>query len=153
MNNMENKAYVFGMIFMLSNKLQILGDKMDSHLTVKQWLFLAAVLRCESNAPTLSEVAARIGSSRQNVKKMASALEKQGFVLMEKDSSDARVLRINLTDICVAHLKQRHEMERRFIEELFDSFEPKELSSLSYMIQKLEKNVSEMRRRYDKGEA
>ncbi|WP_024345442.1 MarR family winged helix-turn-helix transcriptional regulator [Lacrimispora indolis] len=153
MNDMENKAYVFGMIFLLSNKLQILGDKMDPCLTVKQWFFLAGVLRCESNTPTLSELGAKIGSSRQNVKKIASLLEKQGFVLMEKDPEDGRVVRINLTDACVEYLKQREEMEDRFIEELFENFRPEDISLLSEMFQSLEGNVNEMGLKYDERKA
>ena len=149
MNDMEKKAYVFGMIFMLANKLQILGDKMDPYLTVKQWFFLAGVLRCESDAPTLTEVAVNIGSSRQNVKKIASLLERQGFVLMEKDPEDGRAVRIYLTPTCVEYLKQREEMEDRFIDELFEDFGPEDLSSLSELFQKLEGNVREVDLKYE----
>ncbi|EHQ90734.1 MarR family winged helix-turn-helix transcriptional regulator [Desulfosporosinus youngiae] len=147
MKDIEEKAYVFGTIFTLANKLQILGDKMDPRLTVKQWLLLAGVLRCESTAPTLSEVAARIGSSRQNVKKMAALLEKQGFVLLERDGEDARMLRISLTEASRRHLQQREEMELRFLEEVFQGFDSRELLHLSAMIGKLEKNVGEMGRK------
>lgn len=146
---MEEKTFIFGAIFTLSNKLQLLGDKIDAKLTVKQWLFLAGVLKCDNDTPTLSEIAARIGSSRQNVKKMALILEKQGFVLMEKDDRDARALRIRLTDACMVHLKQRERAESRFIEELFYNFEVKELSLLSEGLKKLEKNVKEMGLKYD----
>ncbi len=143
---MEDKAYIFGSIFTLSNKLQLLGDRIDETLTVKQWLFLAGVVKCGIEAPMLTDIAVRIGSSRQNVKKMAIILEKQGFVSMEKDARDARMLRIRLTDACRAHLKQREETEERFIEELFCSFEAPELSLLAGAIKKLEENAKEMGR-------
>ncbi len=146
---MEKKTYIFGTIFTLSNKLQLLGDKIDAKLTVKQWLFLAGVLRCDNDTPTLSEIAACIGSSRQNVKKLALILEKQGFVLMEKDVRDARALRIRLTDACKAHLKQREQAESRFIEELFYNYGAKELSLLSEGLKKLENNAKEMGLKYD----
>lgn len=150
MNDINKKAYIFGMIFALSNKLQIIGDKMDTSLTVKQWLFLAGVLKCESNSPALSEIAAQIGSSRQNVKKTASILERQGFVLMEKDISDARMLRISLTDKCTAHLKQREKMELYFLQELFNGFTSDELSMLYEAIEKLKENIIEMENIYEK---
>lgn len=152
MSGLEEKAYIFGSIFTLANKLQIFGDKLDPQLTVKQWLFLAGVLRWENEAPSLSEIAERIGSSRQNIKKMASILEKQGFVLIKKDVLDARVLRISLTDACKAHLKQREELELHFIEELFSGFESQELSALYGTIKKLDKNVNDMGRRYEEKE-
>ncbi|HNW04989.1 MAG TPA: MarR family transcriptional regulator [Oscillospiraceae bacterium] len=146
MDEAEKKAYIFGTIFTLSNRLQIAGDRIDPLLSVKQWLFLAGVLRCEGSAPTLSEVAARIGSSRQNVKKTALILERRGFVLMEKDLSDARVLRIRLTEACAAHLLRREERERRFIEELFCGIGGEELSAFRASLQKLEENVGRMER-------
>ncbi len=147
MKGLEKEAYVFGMIFMLSNKLQILGDKMDPNLTVKQWLFLAGVLKCESSAPTLSEVAAKIGSSRQNVKKIASILEKQDFVLLEKDEADARMLHIKLTDRCMEHLRRRDETERLFLHEIFKGFEEVEMSHFCDSIKKLEVNLIKIEQR------
>jgi DNA-binding MarR family transcriptional regulator len=153
MNNLEDKAYIFGTIFTLSNKLQILGDKLDAQLTLKQWLFLAGVLKCENEAPTLSAISARIGSSRQNVKKMALILEKQGFILMNKDDRDARMLRVSLTDSCIEYLKQREKTELEFIEEVFYGFEPQELSALSAAIKKLEKNVNSKVRNDEEKEA
>ncbi|NNJ32857.1 MarR family winged helix-turn-helix transcriptional regulator [Lacrimispora defluvii] len=153
MDAQEKKAYAFGMIFLLSNKMQNLGDKLDPQLTVKQWIFLTGVLRCESHTPTLSQVAARIGSSRQNVKKIALLLEKQGFVFMEKDVNDARAIRIHLTDTCLEHLESRNEMERRFLEELFDGFSAEDLTSLTSAMEELEKNVNKMERKYEEEEA
>ena len=152
MENREAKAHIFGTIFTLSNKLQLLGDMMDPALTVKQWLLLAGVMQC-SGSPTLSEVAARIGSSRQNVKKMAAILEKRGFVRLEKDPADARMLRIRLTDACRAHLRQREGMELRFIDELFEGFGTGEVAEFSVLISKLDRNVSNMRAKYDEKEA
>jgi DNA-binding MarR family transcriptional regulator len=140
----EEKAYIFGMIFALSNKLQLVGDRMDEKLTVKQWLFLAGVVNCGQAAPTLSDIAACIGSSRQNVKKMALILEKQGFVSLQKDARDARALRVSLTDACWEHLKWREAMEVRFIEELFHNFDGQELTALGGALKKLEQNAKDM---------
>lgn len=152
MNPLEEKAYIFGSIFALSNKLQLLGDKLDPQLTVKQWLLLAGITKCKTLTPTITEVAALIGSSRQNVKKMALILEKQGFVLLNKDASDARMLRVSLSPSCMAHLKEREKMELDFIEKLFNGFGIQELSAFSGLIKRLEKNVHIMGQQYDEGE-
>lgn len=152
MKDLEEKAYIFGSIFTLSNKLQMLGDKLDEHLTVKQWLLLAAILKCGDNAPTIGEVAALIGSSRQNVKKMALILEKAGFVCLLRDSADARLLRISLTKSCMGHLKQREKKEQHFVKTLFTGFETQELLGFSGALSKLEKNVYEMGKQYEEKE-
>jgi len=68
METLKKKGYIFASIFTLSNRLQVIGDKFDKDLTVKQWLLLAGILNSGKKAPTLTEVAAIIGSSRQNVK-------------------------------------------------------------------------------------
>ncbi len=152
MEDAEKKAYVFGSIFTLANRLQLLGNRLDPQLTVKQWLFLAGVTRCESDAPTLTEVAARIGTSRQNVKKIAVILEKQGFLTLQTDPEDTRALRIRLTAACMAHLRQREGMEMRFLEEVFFGFNSREAAAFSTLIAKLERNVAGMERDHEQTE-
>ncbi|RCX19335.1 DNA-binding MarR family transcriptional regulator [Anaerobacterium chartisolvens] len=139
---MENaKAFIFGSIFTLSNKLQIIGDRLDSNLTVKQWLLLAGIHNSRNEHPTISEVAGIIGNSRQNVKKMLLILEKLGFVKMGNDSNDARVQKVKITEKCLDYLKQREKRELKFLEQLFEGFEPSEIQELIHGISKLEKNI------------
>ncbi len=142
MNNLYDKAYIFGTIFTLSNKLQTLGDQMDPNLTVKQWLFLAGIIKCEGQSPTLSELAEKIGSSRQNIKKMSVILEKRGFITLNKDEHDARILRITLTNYSKQYLKGREQVENDFVEQVFEGFESHELTSLAGAFRKLEKNIN-----------
>ncbi|MFA5636708.1 MAG: MarR family transcriptional regulator, partial [Anaerovoracaceae bacterium] len=75
MDSLKDKAFIFGSIFTLSNRLQILGDRLDRNLTVKKWLLLAGIHNCRNSSPSISEVAIIIGNSRQNVKKMLVKLE------------------------------------------------------------------------------
>ncbi|HML48047.1 MAG TPA: MarR family transcriptional regulator [Clostridia bacterium] len=152
MTDLEEKAFIFGTIFVLSNKLQLLGDQMDRRLSAKQWLLLAGILKSGSAAPTVGELAALIGSSRQNVKKMALILEKAGFVTLQKDPGDARMLRISPTQTCAAHLRTREEKELRFLESLFAGFDPDELPAFSRALAKLKQNVQEMEKQHDREE-
>jgi len=144
MGDLQKKAFIFGSIFTLSNKLQVLGDKFDKSLTIKQWILLAGVFKSESEAPTITEIAKLIGSSRQNVKKMAVILEKSGFVSFEKDQTDARILRICLTEKCKEYLKQREKREEEFLESLFEGFSINEINALACGISKLERNLIEL---------
>ena len=104
MNLLEQKAYIFGTIFTLSNRLQVLGDEFDKNITIKQWLFILGVSRFEE-PPTVSEVASFIGYSRQNAKRIAAALHKIGYVIISKDKNDARALRIELNPKCTEYFK------------------------------------------------
>lgn len=144
MSEIEKKGFIFGTILTLANRLQILGDKLDENITMKQWLLIAIILKSEQPSPTLGEVAEMIGNSRQNVKKMALILEKQGFVLLTKDVNDARVLRIQLTPKCMAYFQDRSEMELAFMEKLFDSFDEDLTNGLHRGITQLVENVIRM---------
>ncbi|HEY4391909.1 MAG TPA: MarR family transcriptional regulator [Paenibacillus sp.] len=141
---MEKQAYIFGGILTLANRLQVLGDRLDDHITLKQWLFIAVISKLEQPAPTISEVAKVTGNSRQNVKKMAALLEKQGFVLLTKDEHDARIVRIHLTPKCIAYFQNRSGKETEFMTSLFDAFDDKLTDGLYEGMMKLADNVNRM---------
>ena len=71
------KEFLFGSIFLLSNKLQALGDGYLKEITLKQWLLLIMIQTINKEQPSVTEVAAFMGSTRQNVRKMLEALEKK----------------------------------------------------------------------------
>lgn len=144
MDSAKEKAYIFGSIFTLANKLQVLGDKFDENLTIKQWLLLAGIHKSENEMPTISKIAELIGNSRQNVKKMVLILEKKGFVKIQKDSQDARAQRVSLTEECREYLLQRERRELEFLEQLFEDFKPTEINDLVNGISKLDKNIIKM---------
>lgn len=152
MNKVNDMAYIFGSIFTVSNKLQVLGDKFDKDLTVKQWLLLTGIYRSGNDAPTISEVAGIIGNSRQNAKKMVVILEKGGFVSIENDLNDARAQRIRLTKKCREHMLSREKRELDFLLSLFEGFDAKELRKISKGISKLEKNINDLSRSYSNEE-
>jgi DNA-binding MarR family transcriptional regulator len=144
MDELAQKAFIFAEIFAVSNKLQALGDKLDRQITIKQWLLLAAISKSAVEAPSISEISALIGTSRQNVKKMALLLEKQGFVNIRKDPNDARVLRVVQTAKCVEHFRARYNMELEFLEKLFSGLDGALLSGLCNGLIKLTDNISIM---------
>ncbi len=144
MDEKEQQAYILGTVLTLANRLQILGDQLDDQMTMKQWLLIAVILKSSSPAPTLSEVSEMIGSSRQNVKKMALLLEQQGFVALTKDSRDARVLRVQLTDKCRAYFAGRSEREGHFMKALFQSFDAELTRGLFHGLTRLTENITRM---------
>ncbi|WP_148499924.1 MarR family winged helix-turn-helix transcriptional regulator [Paenibacillus ihumii] len=121
-------------------------------MTLKQWLFIAVISKLEQPAPTISEVAKVTGNPRQNVKKMASLLEKQGFVALKKDERDARIVRIHLTPKCIAYFQNRSGKEEAFMSSLFDTFDHKLTDGLYEGIIKLADNVHRMENAMDEKE-
>lgn len=146
------RAYIYGGIFALSNKLQFLGDKFDSNISTKQWFLIAVVASFKGEAPTISMTAERVGSSRQNVKKMAVILEKSGFLTITRDKEDGRIQRLKLTKYCIDYFKQRNEREEKYMESLFADFDEISLTGLSRGMKKLEGNIKRMEGQYEEEE-
>lgn len=140
MNELEQKAYIFGAVFALSNRLQVLGDSFDKNMTIKQWLFLVCVFKY-GEPPTISEVAEFIGYSRQNARRIADALEERGYVTITKDANDARALRIALTKKCAEYFAKRERKELDFIDKLFSGFDTKLTAGLYDGLRRLEENI------------
>lgn len=96
------KKLVFSGIFIQENKLHAVYDRYNE-LSCKQWLLLAVSQAFEEN-PDLSKLANAMGCSRQNVKKLAIKLEKEGLVRLEKSNVDKRSLLLIKTkkgiDLC-----------------------------------------------------
>lgn len=144
----KQQALIFGSLFMLANKLQVVSDQYleKDGITTKQWLLLAAISFFKENAPTLSEVSQMIGSSRQNTKQLALKLEKNGFLKILKDEQDTRAYRLILTEKCDIYWRSREDMDQRFITDLFSCLSFEETSALSGCIPKILKKIDEMNR-------
>jgi DNA-binding MarR family transcriptional regulator len=149
MSKIEEQAHIFGSLFILANRLQVLCDKVDENLTLKQWLLLVTIVKNNSQSPTISEVASSIGNSRQNVKKMAVLLEKKGFLTLEKDANDARILRLSLTEKFESYSRQREKKELDFLETLFAGFDNDLVLSLDKGLSLLADNIIKMEQKYE----
>lgn len=142
MNRDEKQAYIFASMFATANRMQLLGDKLDANITIKQWLFLAAVSKSEDSAPTISEISRVAGYSRQNVKKMALILEQKGLVTIKKDESDARVSRVLLTPKCIDYFAKNDYKGVEFIDRLFNGFDERTVDCLYNGLLQLTKSIT-----------
>ena len=144
----EMKATIFSSFFTLSNRLQVAGDALDTEMTLKQWLLIAVLIKSEEDSLSVSDLAQRMGSSRQNVKKMAQLLEKQGFLSIERRADDKRYLQVSVTSACLAHCREREPREGAFIDTLFSGFSHDELQKLIEGFAKLSGNIARLEETY-----
>ncbi|WP_069997219.1 MarR family winged helix-turn-helix transcriptional regulator [Cellulosilyticum sp. I15G10I2] len=140
----DKKEFIFGSIFLLANRLQVLGDRWDSDITMKQWFLIVMIAQFKESPPTLSEVAEFMGSSRQNVKQLALKLQKRNFLCIEKDAKDSRALRLLLTEECQEFFLKRQEREQAFLAELYKGISETRLNEVYQGIYQLGENVFEM---------
>jgi len=134
---------IFGKIFFLSNRLEYLGDNelRKDGLTTKQWQLIAVTGKYFTYPPSISEVAEVLSTTHQNIKQIALKLQEKGFILIEKDEKDRRVLRLRLTEKNRRYWESNSDEDAVFISSLFEGLTDKEVQELYRIINKLEKNI------------
>ncbi|CAM3205560.1 MarR family transcriptional regulator [Paenibacillus taichungensis] len=131
------KAYVYGSIFTLSNRLQLLGDRRYKDLSLKQAFVLWNISLYDDYFLNLHDIAQIVGTSSQNVKKIINILEKKGFAKVGRDEIDRRSLRVALTSEGKEYYLVRGKEEEQYMEELFTDFDDKMLMGLYQGLYKL----------------
>lgn len=141
LENIDKRYRIFGMIFLLSNKLETIGNNFLDELTTKQWFFMLTLTTFFENPPTLSEISRQMGTSHQNSKQIASRLQEKGFLTMEKDELDNRILRIFTTEKIKRYMELREDKDNKFIAELFKVLKDSEIQELDKSLFNLIDNI------------
>lgn len=136
-----SKEYaIYGMLFTLSNRIQSIGDKEFSDITMKQH-FLMIALGMFKNPPSLKEMAQLIGCSYQNVKRMTEHLQRQGYLRIVQDSNDKRKLLL----LSTGKFENTADMEREktiaFMKGLYKNISGEELMITLNTLKKMDQNI------------
>lgn len=141
---LEYEKFIFATVFILANKLQVVGDKYLDEVTTKQWFVLLMVAQFQNQAPTLGQVAALLGTSHQNTKQLALKLELKGLLQIEKDRKDSRALRLKITQKSYDYFAERTDKDIYLLNELFKEFDKEEIAVFAKCINKLTQGLSNM---------
>ena len=149
---MEDRTFVFGSLFVTANLLETLLDRVFAGygITSKQWLLLITIQSLFQEAPTVSQVAAAMGSSHQNVKQVALNLERRGFLRLEKSEQDARVTRLVVTDACRAFAEETQQAGEAFMKEAFSGVSAEDAHGARNALFSLWQNALNMKQQEDK---
>lgn len=92
------RVLLFRLLLATAHELRTRMDRRlaGSGLTTQQAMLLQ-VLQGQPEPPTLTQFAARLSMSHQNLKQIASALQRKGLLEIVADDADARVRRLRLT--------------------------------------------------------
>lgn len=147
MSARENQQFIFGSIFLLSNKLQLLGDKVTEELTLKQWFLLNMIQKMDNKSPNYMEIAKMLGTSRQNVSKMVTVMEKKGMVKLHPSKTDQRAVNVTLTQKCFDYFASKENAGNALLDTLFSGILPTETKHaaklLGHMLQNVETALKE----------
>lgn len=141
---LDYQKFIFATLFITANKLQVIGDQFLEEVTTKQWLLLVMIGQFNDHPPTLGQLSALMGTSHQNTKQIALKLETKGFLLIEKDSKDSRILRFKHTQKALDFFTKRNDGDLVFLTELFQGFSEGELNSFAKGLYKMTQNLSVM---------
>ena len=125
---------IFSSIFVLQNRMQTAGEKLQTQISMKQWLLLAMAACCPEPR-TLTNVGNLMGCSRQNIKKLALALEKKGFVRLMLGGNNS--VCIELTDKVGQYAEEVGERHLQSLKLLFSDFNEDEIKLLFRLYAKL----------------
>lgn len=129
-------------LFVISNLIQTEFDKVAEGISLKQFMLLLLVDKVGEKS--FSEYARVLGSSRQNIKNLALALEKKGFLIIGKDPRDKRASILTMTDKARQHIHSIDQSYNEGIAEIHSEFTPEEIDKLFYMIPKFHKGIARL---------
>ncbi|MGV8906080.1 MAG: MarR family winged helix-turn-helix transcriptional regulator [Acetobacterium sp.] len=146
LESLTDSKFIFGSLLVVANQMDtLLGRELKEYdLTTKQWLLTIVVENSFDYDPSIKEVAKAMGSSHQNVKQVALKLEKKGFLSLEKDKSDARVMRIRLTNQIAAFAEESQLKAENFTRKLFKCISHEEMTASRLLLEKMLLNLNEM---------
>ncbi len=136
--------FIFAVLHVLANKIQGVADRGPGEVSLKQWLLVIMILQFEEESPTLTQVSEALGSSRQNVKQLALKLADKGLIKMEKDSNDARILRLSVCTKFYEYFQEKLVYQEHFLELLYKDIPEEEVQVTARCLQKLLENIIKM---------
>ena len=133
-DNTRRIQAIFSSIFILQNRMQTAGERIQTQISMKQWLLLAMAGSCPEPR-TLTNLGAMMGCSRQNVKKLALSLEKQGYVRLVHGVNNS--VHIELTERAAEYAEEMRERHSQTLRLLFGDFSEDEIKQLFGLFSKL----------------
>lgn len=127
---------IFSTLFIAQNRLQTIFDKVDSQVSLKQFMLLTMVRQSEAEL-TLTQAGRLLGCSRQNIKKLAAALEQKGFITLKPGAKDTRACVMIPTESLFQYFHQMSDSHQKHLDGLFQSYTDEEILTLFQLLMKL----------------
>lgn len=141
----QRKA-IFSTLFIAANKLQTLFDNHIPEISLKQFMLLSLVHR-SGDGLTLTRYGELLGCSRQNVKKLADALAKKGFITIQQSPHDSRAMCICPTEKVSAFFKNDFSQYQHELKYLFEVYTDDEIKTLFGLMSKLYAGIENLEKR------
>lgn len=143
----ENRSKaIFSTLFIAGNRLQTLFDSHIPELSLKQFMLLS-VVRQASEPLTLTQLGTLLGCSRQNVKKLADALGRKGFLTVGQSPVDTRAVCVRPTEKANDYFQHSFSTYQEELKYLFEVYTEEELGTFFTLMVKLYAGIENMERK------
>lgn len=141
------KNLIFSSIFILENMLHSVVDR-NSEISSKQWLVMTAA-KAFPVLPDLTTLGKALGCSRQNIKKLALQLEKEGYIRLVKSEADARRICIEITEKGKAFNDKNTAMSETVHQQLFREFTQEDIEKYYELSVKMMHGIEHLNRYFE----
>lgn len=143
---MDNKQYIFGVMMVLTNKIDTLLDRElnDYHVTAKQFQLSMVVNYMFEDDPTVSQIAKVMGTTHQNVKQIANKLHEKKLVELYTDPHDRRAVRIKMTKYGENFWSGMQSRADQFVNGMFSTVGMDSLITMRNTLNIIQKNLLRM---------
>ncbi|MCH4887210.1 hypothetical protein EZV73_06490 [Acidaminobacter sp. JC074] len=139
---MDYSREIFARLFLLTRKWEVLFNRKNTELTLKQMMCLIVVNSGFDHDPTIKEIAGVLSTSHQNIKAIVLQLEKKSFVSLYKDSQDKRITRVKISETKASYWQKQNVEDEKTMGALFEGISEEHLKITLETILKLDENVS-----------
>jgi DNA-binding MarR family transcriptional regulator len=135
------RVRTFRLIVLVAQELRTLMDQLlrGDGLTTQQAALITVVDML--GTPSLSQAAAALGSTHQNVRQLADVLVRKGFAEVSTDENDGRVRRLRTTAQSRGYWEDRSAADQDRVLTWFADLTPDEARTLFELLAKVEKRA------------
>lgn len=141
---LDDKHYLFGLLFALDNKLQATGDHFFDEITAKQWFLLACITLFDGKPPSLLELAHIMGCSHQNTKQIVLKLCQKGYLELLPDERDKRRTLVKITPACEELCAQYQAQQVAFMDGFYKGLTPEQIHVTLHTLLTIQNNLEEI---------
>jgi DNA-binding MarR family transcriptional regulator len=131
----------FRLIIVLAQELRTRMDQLlrEDDLTTQQAALVTVIDAL--NEPSIGQAAEALGTTHQNIKQLADALERKAFVRITADAADRRIRRLTTTPKSDATWQRRSDADQRRVLEWFGKLTAAEAQDLFRLLLKAQASV------------
>lgn len=128
---------IFATVLTLSSKIQEKSNGLSDKITLRQFMLMLSIEHIPPEDCNYNRLAEKLSTTKQNVKQIASSLEKKNYLQISPSQKDKRSVTVSMTKSGLdAALEYAHASED-FLCRAAEKYSPEELSLIWDSLKKL----------------